>query len=66
MKRYLLIAGKFYYPGKATSDWIGVYETYEEAEAQVKRSPGSFNYKVKGHEWGDNWYEIVDLKDWTK
>lgn len=33
---YLLIAGSNYYPSAYTEDWIGCFETYEEAKQQVK------------------------------
>lgn len=36
-KPFLLIAGLNYYPQSGTSDWIGCYETREEAESMVKK-----------------------------
>jgi hypothetical protein len=61
MKRYLLIAGDNYYPQLGTNDWVGCFETYEEAEAKV--------VKIKKHEFSVNsstrdWHEIVDLMKW--
>lgn len=35
-KPFLLIAGSHYYPSAYTDDWVGCYETYEEAKAQVE------------------------------
>lgn len=35
-KPFLLIAGEGYYPSSGTGDWIGCYETYDEAKEQVK------------------------------
>lgn len=64
-KPYLLIAGDYYYPSPHTGDWVGCFSTYEEAKAQVepKKTKG---YTVNGWEWGYDWYEIVDLREWTE
>ena len=35
MKRFLLMGGSHYYPESYTGDWIGTFETYEEARNQV-------------------------------
>ena len=72
-KPYLLIAGDYYYPSADTGDWIGCFETHEEAKAQVEVKKetsklfrnGRTYYVVNGH--GDrkfDWYEIVDLRCW--
>ena len=56
MKPYLLIAGYNYYPGPNTSDWVGCFDSEEEAlEAWEKLSKGE--YPVE-------WYDIVDLREW--
>ena len=34
-KYFLLMAGDIYYPEGGTSDWIGCFETYEEAVSKV-------------------------------
>jgi hypothetical protein len=62
-KPYLLIAGENFYPSRDTGDWVGCFSTYEEAKAQVepKKTKG---YTVNGRDWGCDWYEIVDLRDW--
>lgn len=64
MKYYLLIAGEFYYPSRRTGDWIGCFETYEEALNQVKIEKYDFRYIVNGSE--RDWYEIVDLRRWME
>ena len=77
-KYFLLIAGTHYYPGHGTDDWIGTYETEEEAEAQVKieetheyyqsgKNKGKIKetnrtYIIKDDNFG--WYDIVDLREW--
>ena len=37
MKYFLLIAGDNYYPA-GLEDWIGTFETYEEATSRVKKN----------------------------
>lgn len=70
MKYFLLIAGEYYYPSNGTGDWIGCFETYEEALSQVKVEEYDFRgkichaYIVSGSERG--WYEIVDLREWIE
>jgi hypothetical protein len=83
-KPYLLTAGDGYYPTSGTGDWIGCYETAEEALEQVEykefhqyylkgKNKGEIKsthktYVVKG-EFRDmkcDWYEIIDLRDWTE
>ena len=64
-KPYLLIAGDNYYPDGDTGDWVGCFSTYEEAKAQVE--PRKTNgYTVNGRDWGCDWYEIIDLREWTE
>jgi hypothetical protein len=64
-KPYLLIAGDDYYPSSDTRDWVGCFSTYEEAKAQVE--PRKTNgYTVNGRARGCDWYEIVDLREWTE
>jgi hypothetical protein len=36
MKLFLLIAGHHYYPSAGTSDWIGCFNTEEEALSRIK------------------------------
>lgn len=64
-KPYLLIAGDCYYPSAGTSDWVGCFSTYEEAKAQVELKKPS-GYTINGGDWGCDWYEIVDLREWTE
>lgn len=79
-KNFLLLAGYYYYPQSGTDDWVGTYQTREEAEQLVSkevehdyfsRGPRKGQvketrerYKVNGRVV--DWYEIVDLDGWTK
>lgn len=78
MKYFLLIAGEFYYASTHTGDWIGCFETYNEALNQVEVKK-HHQYYTKGKDKGEikntyesyivngierDWYEIVDLREW--
>ena len=65
-KPYLLIAGDCYYPSSGTGDWIDCYETVEEAREQIEYDDQRINttYKIRGRVF--EWYDIVDLRDWTE
>jgi hypothetical protein len=79
-KYFLLIAGDTYYPEGGTGDWIGCFQTYEEAVSKVsivehKRIVTSG--KLKGQEEilrksyqidGSNydWWDVEDLEVWIK
>ena len=80
MKRYLLTAGCQYYPQRGDGDWLGFYDTYEEASSRVSRRE-SFTLFERGprkgqvketstHDYVDDvpydWVEIIDLQNWTK
>lgn len=80
MKYYLLIAGYCYYPELGTGDWIGCFDTHQEAEKQVKEKQ-FFETITKGKDKGKqrethkkyivksteyDWYQIVDLMEWTR
>lgn len=71
-KPFLLTASEGYYPGDGTSDWIGCFETREEAEAQVTIIKGDnesydCQFEIKGGKSiYDGRYHIVDLRDWTE
>lgn len=78
MKKFLLIAGACYYPQSGTNDWVGCFNTYEEAKSKVlvKETHEYFSkgprkgqiketrkhYEIDGREV--DWYEIVDLEEW--
>ena len=70
MKPYLLIAGYQHYPARADGDWIGCYETREEAKKMMTHTPGLIHewkvvkHPVYGKDHCVDWYEIVDLRDW--
>lgn len=64
-KYFLLIAGQTYYPSQGTDDWLGCYETMEEAESCVIHT-GSHKYpefKINNIDQY-HWYKIVDLRNW--
>ena len=58
MKTYLLIAGYNYYPDRGTGDWVGCYNTKEEATKKIDE------LKNADDDYGADWYKIVDLKEW--
>lgn len=67
MKKYLLIAGHNYYPG--TNDWIGCFNSFEEANATVTPTEDRLDKKrsIEYYIINDNkydWFQIVDLSDW--
>ena len=80
MKKFLLIAGTCYYPQQGTEDWVGCFETYEEAKSKVQTTQ-EHQYFTKGPKKGqiketrtilsvnghpEDWYQIVDLEEWDK
>lgn len=69
MKKFLLLAGDYYYPGARTNDWVGCYSTKEEAESHITKTSleykGRIIYKYKLNNIDPvDWYEIVDLEEW--
>jgi len=66
-KRFLLIAGDECYPA-VTRDWVGFFETREEAERHVSEKPAQRLREAKitmnGHYREVDWYEIIDLESW--
>jgi hypothetical protein len=67
MKRYLLIAGYDYYPGAGTTDWVDSFDSYEEAlnvvEPIQENGGGRRGYTIR--DMPCDWYEIVDLTEWS-
>jgi hypothetical protein len=67
MKRFLVIANMNYYPSHGTSDWIGAFETREEAEKVIKeaskRRSSWHKYKFLTGAEADH-VEVVDLQEW--
>jgi len=75
-KPYLLIAGDAYYPSAGTGDWVGFFETQQEAKSQIhtetveelfKSGPRRGQVKetreitsINGRKC--DWYEIVDVE----
>lgn len=60
------MAGDNYYPQSGTDDWIGLFDSREEARSKVKEITDAKN-KVYAYRIGDikyDWYEIVDLYTW--
>lgn len=70
-KPFLLTASEGYYPGSGTSDWIGCFETREEAESQITIINGDngrydLQFEIKGGQSiHGGTYDIVDLRDWA-
>jgi hypothetical protein len=58
-KPFLLTAGANYYPCRGTGDWIGCFETAEEAQQKYAEL-------FKEDEYSHEWHEIIDLRDWTE
>ena len=80
-KYFLLMAGDIYYPEGGTSDWIGCFETYEEAVSKVftvehkQRTITKGKLKVQEEITGKSyqidgknydWWEVEDLQVWIK
>ena len=64
-KPFLLIAGDNQYPESGTDDWKGCFETRQEAENQVcKHFVFGTKYSIAGK--ACDWYEVVDLREWTE
>ena len=67
MKRFLVIANMNYYPGHTTADWIGAFETREEAEKIVEeareRRTTWCKYNFLTGKEADHAI-IVDLQEW--
>lgn len=79
-KYFLLIAGDTYYPEGGTGDWIGCFQTYEEAVSKVsivehKRTitRGKLkgqeeitgkSYQIDGRNY--DWWDVEDLDVWIK
>jgi hypothetical protein len=54
MKRFLLFAGDKYYPSGGWHDFIGAFDSVEEAGAHARKTNDEFNYTCFG------WYHVVD------
>lgn len=67
-KRFLLTAGDGYYPCAGDEDWVGFFETREEAQSCVSETPDSYykDYKitVNGYYRDVDWYRIIDTENW--
>ena len=61
-KPFLLIAGWDYYPIRGTGDWVGCFASHEEAEKMIEKVDGCFKINNDTADW----YEIIDLREWTK
>ena len=68
-KPYLLIGGPCYYPSGDTNDWIGCFETYEEAQQKVEVIKQHIYY-TKGENKGEikTTYEryVINCGDYDK
>lgn len=79
-KPFLLTASDAYYPRSGTDDWIACFSTHDEAmeqieeiyhheyfckgkrKGEIKSTHKSYNIKNVGMR---DWYEIIDLREWT-
>lgn len=58
MKRFLLLAGRHYYPEPGTADWVAEADSRHELEIEISpQERGSCIFKGQKYDW----YEIVDL-----
>lgn len=53
--KYLLSVSDTYYPGSGDSDWIGTFETIEDADEQGAKL-------IEGYR--DKYYSVIDLERW--
>lgn len=64
-KPFLLTAGSSYYPCSGDGDWIGRFDTEEEARAQVTDSKEKIFGKYTINENASyDWFEIINLETW--
>lgn len=56
MKRYLLLAGQFYYPNRM-DDFVNTFDTFEEAEEVGKILISDLIHFL----YREEWYQIFDL-----
>lgn len=78
MARYLLIAGRNYYPRAGTGNWIATFDKPEDAEIFLKNlqedrkrqwqdeeqlTEEEMSWQEKyGRYWEYDWHEVVDLE----
>jgi hypothetical protein len=71
-KPFLLMVGNDYYPARGTGDWIGCYSSVEVAKSKIiisedKWCPVKLNEpNSKYHNDEFNWYDIIDLRQWSE
>ena len=61
------MAGHNYYPSAGTNDWIGCFNSFEEANAAVTPTEVDKKRSIEYYIINDNkydWFEIVDLSEW--
>ena len=62
MKRYLLFAGEAYYPNGGIEDFIGAFDTVQEAEVEAQfRYPSNLYYTAGRPKY--DWWQVVDRED---
>ncbi len=59
MKRYLAFYGAVYYPGGGMDDFIGDFDTKEEAIEFIRAT----NMKEDGGDFEYNWANVYDTKN---
>lgn len=66
MKRFLVFAGSNYYPCGGWSDFVGAYDSLEEARAAAEeRKTLGQAYEARGQTFRctpDDWAHVVDLE----
>lgn len=69
IKRFLLIAGDSYYPEAANGDWVGFFDSYDEAASTISEETDEdfncsrFRITHKNVIKYADWWEIVDLEE---
>jgi hypothetical protein len=59
MKRYLAFYGHDYYPGGGMNDFVGHYDTKEEAIEDIDRTHKDY----RNNSWDHRWCHVYDTVD---
>ncbi len=63
MKQYFAFYGDYYYPGGGMKDFVGDYDTKNEAIEAIENA----HLKNRGYDdWENSWGNIWDTKDMIK
>lgn len=67
MKRYLAFIGEVYYPSGGMGDFIGDFDTLEEAIIFIKKSVDESKYsETFEQQWGYTWAHVWDTETRTE